>query len=516
MKKQNLKNNTVDCVNVLVSNPSGSCTKARRVRQRAIREEVSENHGSSKRVKTTIETCIESLEHYNGVNRIHVPTIQSDANIIDADIVVDADYEEITDRRQATEAKLKELPEVSKVESASNPQSEEERLKKEMALQAREMLGINELTETGNDMQMSTSGKQVLSFFHEREINTSGELIVVNDRCSSEYREDPLFTQNLDFSIFEDYDKFKNKICLTGKSLKDCIVTYNKTKFKIVKDRAKLNMLLTYILILEKTNNIVLKPEIIGSHFLYMFEYFLYNYGLAPSTISNLCCMLKQIIKWASHHGVVLQPDIDDWKYKPIDAKPKIALTEEDLMRIYWFDIKTLPFRPQKIRTLERVRDHFIISCYLGQRFSDASRFDQANFRGSSKEIFEITQQKTGSHATLKFDNLYHGGIPECARKILEKYDYQSPWHGHISNYNRYLHELMQHIGFNESIKHEYKVHGKLVTKYYQKWELISSHSSRRTFITCAVKRNVNSQIIKKASGHQSDKSFGKYVILDY
>ena len=73
----------------------------------------------------------------------------------------------------------------------------------------------------------------------------------------------------------------------------------------------------------------------------------------------------------------------------------------------------------------------------------------------------------------------------------------------------------MKRIGFNADIKYEYKVAGVMISKNFKKWELISSHVARRTFITNAVKRGINSQFIKRASGHHSDESFGKYVIFN-
>jgi len=53
-----------------------------------------------------------------------------------------------------------------------------------------------------------------------------------------------------------------------------------------------------------------------------------------------------------------------------------------------------------------------------------------------------------------------------------------------------------------------------VVTKTYKKYELISSHTARRSFVTNAIKRNVNVEFVKQASGHISDSSFRKYVIL--
>lgn len=520
MKKQTEKRVMAGSSMVLPTNSTGRSTKAQRIRQRATREEVSENHGASKRVKITVETCVESLEQHIGDNHpsqdnimitedgIIVPTVPSATN---EDYLLDADCDVITSNEQSEESDVKALPQRSQVVSTSNPSDEKELLKKEMSLKAKDLLKINDTVAPANALVPAAS--QVLSSSHKRSTYANDNVTKVYDHRSSEYVVNPLYTPNLDFSMFKNKKMFKNTINLKNKSLKECIITFNKTQFNKVKEHNRIHELLTYLLLLEKENDIVLEPEVIGCEFLHMFECFLYNFSLAPRTVAYLCLKLKQIIKWTSHYGIDIQYNIDEWKPETDDAKPKVALTEEDIVRIYWFDINTLPFRSQKKRTMERVRDHFVLSCYLGQRQSDSKRINKENFKGSSYEVFEITQQKTGSNAVLKFNDIF-GEFPDCARRILEKYEYCSPWSGDISNYNKYLHELMRLIGFNKDYKHEYKVHGQMITKHFKKWELISSHTPRRSFITNAVKRNISNEVIKKASGHKSDSSFGKYVLL--
>ena len=219
-------------------------------------------------------------------------------------------------------------------------------------------------------------------------------------------------------------------------------------------------------------------------------------------------------MKWAALHGAQLSSDIDNYKIRPCDSKPKITLTEDEISRIAWFDINTIPVRKQHKATLTKVRDHFVLSCFLGQRYSDMIRLTEKNFQGAAKDSFKSIQKKTSNQAYLSFHKLY-GEYPRPLRKILENYDFQAPFTGHLSNYNNYLHSLCKYIGFDEEIKFEYvDKRKKVVTKTYKKYELISSHTARRSFVTNAIKRNVNVEFVKQASGHISDSSFRKYVIL--
>jgi hypothetical protein len=254
-------------------------------------------------------------------------------------------------------------------------------------------------------------------------------------------------------------------------------------------------------------------PSVIGTMFMNKFEDFLLENKLSPNTVAGMIGLLKCVMRWGGTYGARISTDLDNYKVQLADVKPKIVLTEDELQRIYWFDIDSIPVRPQLKRTYMKVRDHFILSCYIGQRYSDTIRVDEKNFDGNFKEKFSIQQLKTDNKAMFDFSELY-GKYPPIVKSILVKYGYKAPWNGHLSNYNHYLHQLMEIIGLDDEVKIEYKSkNGEMIPKIFKLYEVISSHCARRTFITNAIERNVNVQKVKRASGHVSDSSFSKYVI---
>lgn len=318
------------------------------------------------------------------------------------------------------------------------------------------------------------------------------------------------------FKRFADPDSFLKKVDCSSMSVLECINEFlnNKVDKDNKSKRQKYQLLIHHLITIQKDYDIVLRPPVIGEDFFEELELYLLEKGLSPNTIGSLIGSLKYVMKWAALHGAQLSSDIDNYKIRPCDSKPKITLTEDEISRIAWFDINTIPVRKQHKATLTKVRDHFVLSCFLGQRYSDMIRLTEKNFQGAAKDSFKSIQKKTSNQAYLSFHKLY-GEYPRPLRKILENYDFQAPFTGHLSNYNNYLHLLCKYIGFDEEIKFEYvDKRKKVVTKTYKKYELISSHTARRSFVTNAIKRNVNVEFVKQASGHISDSSFRKYVIL--
>ena len=98
--------------------------------------------------------------------------------------------------------------------------------------------------------------------------------------------------------------------------------------------------------------------------------------------------------------------------------------------------------------------------------------------------------------------------------KILGMYDYKAPYGVDNTAFNHYLHALLQYIGceFSEPVKIEYKTNGKVTTKIKPKWQVITSHTARRTFITNNALRGFSDAEIRRASGHKTASAMDKYV----
>ena len=534
---------------IMNSNRNNKEISAKRYKRKATMEEVSKNHGASKLVRVSLETeyeeiynnqcvngggpsCIESPEPYIVLNKDSIlssvtdienvketigryPSVQGNKGYSLPEQIFSPD-QSFTEYKKLESLPVKNALSIHNAESLDIKNSSKLSLKSRMSQKAAEIL-----KEFKNECKQEAEGilvkygygkKSDLVVTHNVERYEDNVKYREHEIIAAEYQESPLYDENLDFSMFGNPKDFEDSINLSNKNLVECIKAY--VDFKSIKNkqyRKRYRMILTYILMLEDEWKITLYPQVVGAQFWSKFEQYLYKNELEPYTVEQLFCNLRAVLRWSAKYGVHFKAELDEIQYKGVDSKPKIALSDDDISRIYWFDIDSLKCRSHHKKALKVVRDHFVLSCFLGQRYSDTVRLDYTNFRGT--ESFKVTQQKTGTIAVLDFNKLY-SEYPSHVKEILEKYGYKSPWQGNISNYNRYLHELMKYIGFDDDIKYEYKVAGTIKKKTYKRWELISSHVARRSFITNAVKRNVNTEFIKRASGHRSDKSFGKYVIF--
>lgn len=250
-------------------------------------------------------------------------------------------------------------------------------------------------------------------------------------------------------------------------------------------------------------------PEQVTDTFWHHFiAYCVNEAGQAASSTATYCSQLLSVLSWASRHRCPVSSTFDEVKTIHYTTQ-MVALTLDEVSHIYHFDINTIKCRPQYKRTLEKVRDMFVLSCCLGQRHSDMVRIDEGCF---DRHFFTILQQKTGNKARVDIERMSID--PKMTMAILKKYNYKAPYDGDISNLDKYIHSLLRYIGkeFNEEIKKEEKVLGVIKTTYTPKWKLIASHSARRTFATINTMRGFSQEDIRRATGHKSVSSFEGYI----
>ena len=229
---------------------------------------------------------------------------------------------------------------------------------------------------------------------------------------------------------------------------------------------------------------------------------------MKSSSITTMCNQLRSILNWAVKYNADVSPTFRDIIFPKI-TNQKIALTADEVSRISYFDIDRFYAGRRKDyrETMKRVRDMFVLSCNLFQRHSDMVRIDPSCFE---RNIFSITQQKTGNRAVVNIDQFAIDA--KTTYRILEQYGYMAPYTASVGNFNSYLHILMRDIGFNDEIRIEDRVEGKLITTMVPKWKLISSHTARRTAITINVVRGHNLHALKRCSGHTDLRIFDNYI----
>jgi integrase len=210
------------------------------------------------------------------------------------------------------------------------------------------------------------------------------------------------------------------------------------------------------------------------------------------NTLHRQMAVFKGFFRWCYENGYTKFNNFSKWKPMKFDSEI-IALTRTELELLITKDLNSN-------KKLDRVRDLFVLGCLTGGRFSDYSTITKANI---FDKTLRITQIKTGKQVNIPL-------LPDALR-ILKKYDYGIP---SISNqkFNDYLKELFLDLKFFDDIKHINFIGKTRTETIHKKWELITSHTARKTFITLSLEAGMRQETVMKISGHTSYESFKRYM----
>jgi len=220
--------------------------------------------------------------------------------------------------------------------------------------------------------------------------------------------------------------------------------------------------------------------------------------GLFNDTIFKYCATLRSFLQWSYENGYHQNTSAFSNIKTQIKRKAKneiVALTEEEVFQLLEKDLSAAP-------RLERVRDLFCFGCFTGQRFSDIMRFSRDDFDGKKWDFLSIKVKK---RVTVPFTGFIRHSLP-----ILEKYNYTLPV---ISNqkFNEYLKEIGELAELNHPVRIIRFSGVKEVAIRQPKYEFMSSHMARRTFVTILLEKGVPITVVQKITQHADIRTLMKY-----
>ena len=181
---------------------------------------------------------------------------------------------------------------------------------------------------------------------------------------------------------------------------------------------------------------------------------------------------------------------------KPNSKPVNIALDENELQSIYELDLSNKPH-------LDRARDIFLAGCYTGLRFSDYNRIRPEHI---NKQYIQIIPIKTKDNVNIPLR-------PELY-KILTKWNYTIP-EMTSQELGRYIKEIGKRAGIVSNVEIKESKGNQTIINRKPKYEMITSHTARRSFATNMFYDGMNPIDIMKITGHKKLDTFQKYIVSD-
>ena len=244
--------------------------------------------------------------------------------------------------------------------------------------------------------------------------------------------------------------------------------------------------------------------------------------GLEENSVQKQYKNLTWFLRWAIRKGYTLIRDVES--YDPVFKtvkKPVIFLTKEELDKLYNLEIPAsgtvLKLKTHEGREYEKTvmdsaamskaRDLFCFCAFTSLRYSDVVEVRKTDIH---QGVMTITTQKTHDRLPIV--------LHKNALAILEKYKDEDFKNGkalpYITNQqmNRALKDLGEICGFNTPYTITCYRNGTRYDEVYPKYELIGTHTGRKTFICFALSNGVPPDVVMKFTGHCDYKSMKPYI----
>ena len=214
------------------------------------------------------------------------------------------------------------------------------------------------------------------------------------------------------------------------------------------------------------------------------------------STKNSYRKSILSFLNWLNRKDYTVQRFGSRFEQFPEVQKQVIALTEEEII-ILENAHKSDLLSPSEIKQI----DIFLFGCYTALSIKDIGMVKKEMI---INDILEIKREKTDKLLSIPL-------IPE-AKDLLEKYECKLPMI-HLNKGSSVLKKAFEKLEVNRMVRITTKIGRNNSTDIFKPlYEVVSWHKARKTAITFALTKGIDSAIVMMLSGHSDIRSFSKYI----
>ena len=222
-------------------------------------------------------------------------------------------------------------------------------------------------------------------------------------------------------------------------------------------------------------------------------SYLLYleGHGYTVNYIGTQLKNLKAVMNRAHEEG--LHENMDYKKFKRMEEDADAIYLNKD-------EIEMLEDCVLTGRQEAAARDLFLVGYYTAMRFSDYSQLSVSDIVDGK---LRVATQKTGEQVVIPAN-------PKLVA-ILERYGGRAP-RMQPSEFNMLIKFACREAGITTVVPHTITRGGKKETEYLPKYELVTSHTARRSGATNMILSGLREDAVMMITGHRTSAAFRRYI----
>lgn len=220
--------------------------------------------------------------------------------------------------------------------------------------------------------------------------------------------------------------------------------------------------------------------------------------GYSNPVILKNCRIFKWFLEWAEEKGYIEKGIASRFRpqLKSVD-KTVVFLTWDELLRMESFELDD--------KDLRKARDFFCFCCFTSLRYSDAHALKKSAVYDNYIEV-----------VTKKTDKILRIDLNTHSRAILDRYKKSAGQYALPRMTTIRLNTLIKRIGklmeLNSKVNIVQYYGGQKVERSVEKWEALSTHCGRRTFICNALAMGIAPHIVMKWTGNSEFSAMKPYI----
>lgn len=190
--------------------------------------------------------------------------------------------------------------------------------------------------------------------------------------------------------------------------------------------------------------------------------------------------------------------------------EPRFKGTEEklsDVIFLSWEELLKLYNHQFDKASWNEVKDVFCFCCFTSLRFSDVEKLKKSHIRNDK---IVVATRKTTDPLVIDLNN-YSTAILAKYKDLQHPKDLALPVPS-LKHLNEQIKLIGKEMDFDDPVREVYFIGNKYHEETYQKWQLLTSHAARRTFIVAALTLGIPVEVIIKWTGHKDYEAMKPYV----
>lgn len=219
---------------------------------------------------------------------------------------------------------------------------------------------------------------------------------------------------------------------------------------------------------------------------------------LNNASFNHTMSQLRSVVQWAVDNGQAQPVLVKPFRrhLKTVTNEP-LALTANEVKAIMAVELPP---------SVAEIRDAFVFQCLTGLRHSDVRRIRWVDIRDG---VLHLVDKKTSDAAVIPLNT------PALA--LLANRDHNTATVftvGRTEVYNRTLRRICKLAGITGTVTHSDMVGNRRHDRTIERWQAVSSHTGRRTFVTIAAALGIAPEVISQWTGHNQLATMQRYLAV--